>query len=190
MFFGRDSGLRPREAPTNMLVAMGLAAALCIGIGVAPGILYSLLPYAARFSPYTPHHVVSTLGLLAFTALGFFALLKQLDPKPVISLDTDWFYRKGARLFMRWLARPLTVLDDRVIGQAYELVVRGPVLGVARLLERIDSKVVDASVDRVGSGTLAWSTVLRKVQSGKVHHYALAIAVGTLALLVSEWLLR
>ena len=35
-FFAHDSGKRPGEAPPNMLVAMGIAAALCIGIGVYP----------------------------------------------------------------------------------------------------------------------------------------------------------
>ena len=44
-FFAHDSGIRTKEAPTSMLIAMGLAAALCIGIGVFPDMLYSLLPY-------------------------------------------------------------------------------------------------------------------------------------------------
>ena len=32
-FFAHDSGLRPKDAPINMLIAMGLAAALCLFIG-------------------------------------------------------------------------------------------------------------------------------------------------------------
>ena len=51
MFFGRDRGLRARE-PLNMLVAMGLAAAACIGIGVFPGLLYGYLPYPVDYAPY------------------------------------------------------------------------------------------------------------------------------------------
>jgi len=35
-FFAHDSGLRPKEAPTNMLIAMALAAILCIFIGTQP----------------------------------------------------------------------------------------------------------------------------------------------------------
>ena len=30
------------------------------------------------------------------TALGFFLPLSHLDPEPTISLDTDWFYRRGS----------------------------------------------------------------------------------------------
>src|SRR2546426_10538642 len=89
MFFGKDRGLRGQEPPVNMLVAMGLAAAACILIGIFPALLYSHLPYPVDFAPYTARHVLATLGLLSFTALGFFLLLHQLDPEPSISLDTD-----------------------------------------------------------------------------------------------------
>src|SRR4029077_15289290 len=40
MFFGNDSGIKGKEPPGNMLVAMGLAAIACIVIGVFPGLLY------------------------------------------------------------------------------------------------------------------------------------------------------
>jgi len=89
MFFGRDRGLRAEEPPRNMLVAMGLAAVACVVIGVVPVVLYSQLPYRVDYIPFTVRHVTATLGLLGFTALGFFLLLKQLDPEPVVSLDTD-----------------------------------------------------------------------------------------------------
>ncbi|NNH30690.1 Na(+)/H(+) antiporter subunit D, partial [Rhizobium sp. SEMIA 4085] len=45
MFFGKDQGLGAREPPGNMLVAMGMAAVLCIAIGVFPRPLYAMLPY-------------------------------------------------------------------------------------------------------------------------------------------------
>src|SRR5436309_2682275 len=90
-------GVRAHEPPWNMLVAMGGAAVACVLIGVLPAVLYSQLPFPVEYMPYTARHVTSTLGLLGFTALGFFLMLKQLDPEPVISLDTDWFYRRGAR---------------------------------------------------------------------------------------------
>jgi multicomponent Na+:H+ antiporter subunit D len=101
MFFGKDTGLRAKEPPLNMLFAMGVAAFLCIAIGVFPGALYSVLPYPVHFEPYTADHVTGALGLLMFTALGFFLLLKKLDPEPTVSVDTDWFYRKAGALFYR-----------------------------------------------------------------------------------------
>src|SRR4030066_879092 len=53
MFFGKDSGRRGQEPPRNMLVAMGLAAAACLLIGVFPGLLYQHLPNPVEFVPYT-----------------------------------------------------------------------------------------------------------------------------------------
>ena len=97
-FFAHDSGLRPKEAPLNMLIAMGIAAALCIGIGVFPGPLYMLLPYAVDFVPYTLGHVVTQLQLLIFSALAFTVLMRTgLYPPELRStnLDTDWFYRRA-----------------------------------------------------------------------------------------------
>src|SRR2546426_5471192 len=67
MFFGKDSGVRGKEPPRNMQVAMGLAAAACVLIGVFPDLLYRHLPHPVDYAPYTLHHVTSTLGILGFT---------------------------------------------------------------------------------------------------------------------------
>jgi len=101
-FFGHDSGMRPREAPVNMLLAMGITAFLCIFIGSFPGPLYSLLPYPVDYVPYTAPHVVGQTQLLFFSALAFsLLLLSGIYPgeQRCVNLDADWFYRKGARLF-------------------------------------------------------------------------------------------
>jgi multicomponent Na+:H+ antiporter subunit D len=102
MFFGHDSGLRPKEAPWNMLLAMGIAAAFCIGVGIFPQPLYNLLPFPVDYVPYTGDHVVGQLQLLMFGALAFVLLmLSGIYPAEIraVNLDTDWFYRKGGRLF-------------------------------------------------------------------------------------------
>jgi multicomponent Na+:H+ antiporter subunit D len=44
-FFAHDSGKRCDEAPGNMLAAMAIAAACCIGIGSLPWLFYQLLPF-------------------------------------------------------------------------------------------------------------------------------------------------
>ena len=97
-FFSHDSGKRPKEAPWNMLTAMGLAAFLCIALGIGYDFLYKLLPYESHYSPFTTGHVVTQLQLLLFAALAFVALMKtKLYPAEVDStnLDTDWVYRKA-----------------------------------------------------------------------------------------------
>lgn len=97
-FFAHDSGKRPEEAPREMLVAMGLLAALCVGIGVAPGLLYGLLPYPVHYAPYTADHVVSQMQLLMGSALAF-GVLQRIGAYPPelrsTVLDVDWVWRRG-----------------------------------------------------------------------------------------------
>lgn len=115
MFFGHDSGLRPKEAPWNMLTAMGIAAAFCIGIGVFPQPLYNILPFAVDYVPYTGDHVVGQLQLLMFGALAFALLmLSGIYPAEIrsINLDTDWFYRKGGKLFFTAADRTFNSLNQ------------------------------------------------------------------------------
>lgn len=97
-FFAHDSGKRVQEAPAHMLVAMGIAAFFCIGIGVYPQALYAMLPYDASYVPYTTSHVVTQLQLLFF-ALFAFALLMRFGLYPPefrsTNLDFDWVYRRA-----------------------------------------------------------------------------------------------
>ena len=183
MFFGKDSGRRSQEPPRNMLVAMGLAAVACVLIGVFPGLLYERLPNPVDFVPYTLQHVTSTLGMLGFTALGFFLLLKHLDPEPTISLDTDWFYRRGSAGVMELVQGPLARLEFGFVGEIYEFVIRRPVLGAANLFRKLDSFVVDSAIVGVGRSTQTLSQVLKTMVSGNAQHYGLIMAAGILILL-------
>ena len=85
-FFAHDSGLRPEEAPKHMLIAMSLAAALCIIIGSFPQLLYSHLPFAVNYTPFDVPHVVGQVQLLFFSALAFIwlQLKKYLSPRTQI----------------------------------------------------------------------------------------------------------
>ena len=96
-FFAHDSGLRVSDPPNNMLLAMLIAAVLCIGIGVYPAALYSLLPYDTGYNPYDATHVLAQTQLLFFSALAFVWLnLRGLYPPELHStnLDAEWFYRR------------------------------------------------------------------------------------------------
>ena len=97
-FFAAPRALRATDPPLNMRVAMAGAAALCVLFGVAPDLLYRLLPHPVTYAPYTGAHVLTTLQLLLGTALGFAWLLPKLGEEPTVTYDTDWFYRRGAAL--------------------------------------------------------------------------------------------
>ncbi len=116
-FFSHDSGIRTKEAPLNMLIAMGITAALCIYIGCFPGTLYSILPFPVDFHPYTVPHVMSQLQLLFFAILGVtLLLLSGIYPAEIraINVDADWLYRKGAVGFLWLLDNPLAWFGNQV----------------------------------------------------------------------------
>lgn len=96
-FFSHDSGLRPKEAPVHMQLAMGITAFVCIFIGVYPDTLYALLPYEVEYHPYTMAHVVGQLQLLCFALLAFAVLMRSgIHPPEIrtVNLDVDWIYRR------------------------------------------------------------------------------------------------
>jgi len=105
-FFSHDSGIRVPEAPRNMLIAMGLAAAICIFNGSYPWVLYSMLPFPVEYAPYTWAHILTQCQLLFFSALAFCWLkLTGLYPPelPGINIDAEWSYRKGLPVIVRWI---------------------------------------------------------------------------------------
>jgi multicomponent Na+:H+ antiporter subunit D len=93
VFFQKDSGLRPAEAPWNMAAAMVFFAVLCILFGVYPQPLYDLLPYPVDYDAYKPGKVLFYTQLLLFSGLAFFLLLPWMKRTNTISLDTDWIWR-------------------------------------------------------------------------------------------------
>ena len=144
-FFGHDSGLRPKEAPINMQLAMGFTAFLCIFIGVYPDPLYSLLPYEVVYKPYTMSHVIGQLQLLCFALLAFVVLMRTgIHPPEIraVNLDVDWIYRRliptlytaiSAKVFRSFLlleTMATTIIQITIKG-LYRL--HGPETGVSRM---------------------------------------------------------
>lgn len=149
-FFAEDSGIRTKEPPLNMLLAMGIAAFLCVAIAIFPGPLYEILPYPVDYVPYTAAHVVGQLQLLMFGALAFCLLiLSGYYPAEMraINLDTDWFYRKGASLVVSgvttlcsWVARICEKIFIRILPERLAELSRKPVSTLAVSYMRLSGK--------------------------------------------------
>jgi multicomponent Na+:H+ antiporter subunit D len=155
VFFQKDSGLRPADPPWNMQLAMVLFAALCIGIGVWPELLYSILPYKVEFVPYTGNHVVFQLQLLLFSGLAFFLMLGWLKRTLTITLDVDWLWRK---LGPGW-AKVLDRQADLIWRDIVRAITRGAtsVVTAARRYHGLDSALARAWP----TGNMAlWMTVM------------------------------
>ena len=157
-FFAHDSGIRVKEAPTNMLIAMGLAAAICVFNGSYPWVLYSLLPFPVDYAPYTADHVLTQSQLLFFSALAFCMLkLTGLYPPelPGVNLDAEWSYRWLLPRGVRGLVRAFSPLDQG--GRAAGLLaVHQVIAGVSR---QAGPQRALAHTDAVG-GMVTWVVVL------------------------------
>ncbi len=107
-FFAHDRGHRVAEAPLNMRVAMAIGAAICVGIGVAPGFLYEILPHSMDYAPYTIPHVINQLQLLLLAALAFTVLVRTgLYPPELrsVNVDADVLYRRVLPAGLRTVTR-------------------------------------------------------------------------------------
>ncbi|GAB4357358.1 MAG: Na(+)/H(+) antiporter subunit D [Gammaproteobacteria bacterium] len=113
-FFAHDSGIRTSDPPLNMLLAMTLAALLCVGIGSYPWLLYAQLPFPVEYEPFDGTHVLAQLQLLFFSAGAFVWLnLKGLYPPelPSVNLDAEWLYRRAAPRFLRRVLATTRAVD-------------------------------------------------------------------------------
>ena len=113
-FFAHDSGIRTREPPVNMLVAMGIGAAACLAIGIWPNLLYGMLPYTVDYEPYSYTHILTQIQLLCFAigAVVAFHLWKLYPAEiPSVNLDADWVYRRAAVKVTRWTGSVVSAVD-------------------------------------------------------------------------------
>jgi multicomponent Na+:H+ antiporter subunit D len=116
---------------------MGLAAALCLAIGLLPGRFYVLLPYRDEALLYlaqdlfSGEHILTQMQLLAFAVLAF-VVLRRLRLYPPerrgVILDVEWLWRKAGRLAGQAIVRQAgraTVAVERTTGLAVARVLGG-----------------------------------------------------------------
>ena len=185
-FGGKEkSDIECKDAPWNMTLGMAIAAFFCIVLGFKNGIfgyfgydwLYAMLPEVAEYHPYTSYHLSETFQLLGFTALGFYLLNKYLKPKPYVSLDLDWFYRKGARAFMWFAMKPVTAVNDfadnvwKNVGLAFTM-------ALAKMFSWFDKEGIDWVIDGSAKSVVDGGDQLRRLETGKIQQYiGVAVAI-------------
>ncbi|KAF5411006.1 MAG: Na(+)/H(+) antiporter subunit D [Euryarchaeota archaeon] len=174
-FFGKDAGIKAKDPPANMLIGMGIAAFLCILLGVYPSLLYNILPYpeaVADYAPYAAGHLVGTLQLLLFTYAGFLVLKKRLHPENSISLDTDWFYRKGSVIFVWIMNNPLArgtqwTIDATLAVKDFAVwFSKNPVEALGIVVDKVCIRVL-----RISEGATAGEESAEKVLDSRIQTY-------------------
>ena len=170
VFFAKDKGLRPGETNKSMLTAMGFLSFICIFLGVYPKPLYDILPYEMEYyHAYSISHVATQLQLLMFSALVFFLFLALLKRTDTIALDTDWFYRKGGRLFYRAMDKGLNAFN-RIVEQVF---VGEFLVGLAKFVRELPAKLLakicwpfwQSAFDAADKKTIT-ENLLKRAQSG------------------------
>lgn len=172
LFFGtnncsQDTWQKVGDPPGNMLSAMTIGATLCVLVGVAPRVVYGLLPYAVDYTPYTAYHLVETLQLLGFAALAFFLLKRYLEPVDRICVDIDWLYRKAGCGFL-WLVRRPLQWADTAWGEAYRVVGLHSLMTLSRFWSWFDWHAIDGVVDGLARSVRALGGRVRLLQSGQI----------------------
>ena len=170
IWFGKDSGVRAKDAPWNMNLAMGIAAFLCFFIGIYPDYLYKMLPFPVDYHPYTAYHLSETLQILGFTGLGFYLMVKTLKPEPKINLDLDWFYRKGAKVFMVFASRPV-LSSDNWVNDVYRRIGLRLTMALAKAISWFDWEGIDWTIDGSARGVIEGGNRVRSLMTGKIQHY-------------------
>jgi multicomponent Na+:H+ antiporter subunit D len=159
-FFAHDSGIRAKEAPRNMLLAMSIGAVLCVLIAVPPvtGWFYQLLPMEMDYQPYDTRHVVTQLQLLLFGALGFVTLVKSgvyPDEKRAVHIDAEVLYRKVGPWLVRTVGGAVARADAYVRASVLEFV--GAVL---RASDRAHGRVGPLARSWPAGSMVLWVAIL------------------------------
>lgn len=192
LFFGKnncseETWEKAADPTWNMIAAMVFGSALCIYVGSAPGVLYSMLPYAVHYDPFTAYHLAETVQLLGFAALIFFLLVKYMEPVDRLSLDLDWLYRKGG-LFFLWIAKNPLQWFDTAWSEVYRVVGLRSLMSTSKFWSWFDWNAIDGVVDGLARTVRGIGGRLRVLQFGQIQ-YSLFFAASFAAVILIAYIL-
>jgi NADH-quinone oxidoreductase subunit L len=164
---------KPHESPGTMtfpLIALAALAAIA-------GILKSPLEHWLETVLAHPHHFASSSS----TKLGLAAVATVSAISGILLARAIWLRGKKAR---QDSLEPETLKRAWYVDELYQKIVEAPGRALANFSAFVvDAKIIDGTVNGVGALVRAGGSRLRGVQSGFVRSYALAVAVGAVAIL-------
>jgi multicomponent Na+:H+ antiporter subunit D len=181
-----DSKIELKPIPGNMYVAMGIASALCLAMGVYPQMVYRILPYPVSYAPFEALKVLQAVLLLGFTGLGFYFMRNVMTPMTGRNLDFDALYRFVGNAFVAGFSRPLTALDDRW-SQLYRRAGLKTLMASARGAESFDRRDIDTVVDGTAAGVRSIGRVFRRIQTGRLQDYLAWMTVAAMLVFAAIW---
>ena len=170
---GGHGEFKPHESPGTMtfpLIALAVLAAVA-------GILKTPLEHWLETVLAHPHHFASSSS----TKLGLAAVATVSAVSGILLARAIWLRGKKAR---QDSLEPKTLQHAWYVDELYQKVIEAPSRALANFSAFVvDAKIIDGTVNGVGALVRAGGSRLRGIQSGFVRSYALAVAVGAVAIL-------
>lgn len=175
----RDKHAHPHESPFSMAMPLVVLAVLSVVGGWVgwPGLHEGqAFGYFVRFGEFEVVHanwfliIMSTL--LAVTGIGGAAMiyLKGAVSHEALAKKFAPFYKLSFNKFY--------------IDEIYLWIIHNIIDGLGKALWWFDIKIVDGIIDAVGMAAQGFGKILRRVQTGKLQHYALVLFAGLVILIL------
>ena len=167
------------EPSPTMTVPLMILAALAIITGYVgiPEFLASVLPGPS--GPAETHH--GSPEAMAIMVIALLAGIGGIAAAYMIYVGSPGLSK---RLAAQWPSAYGLSLNKWYMDELYDAWIVKPTTEAADILWRgVDVAVIDAAVNGVARVVTFWSGMLRLLQSGQVQHYALAMALGAVAIL-------
>jgi len=167
------------EPSPTMTVPLMILAALAIITGYVgiPEFLASVLPGPS--GPAETHH--GSPEAMAIMVIASLAGIGGIAAAYMIYVGSPGLSK---RLAAQWPSAYGLSLNKWYMDELYDASIVKPTTEAADILWRgVDVAVIDAAVNGVARVVTFWSGMLRLLQSGQVQHYALAMALGAVAIL-------
>ena len=167
-----------REPSPTITMPLIVLAVLAIVTGYL-GIPNFLAPVLPGPNPSSPSHQ-DAAGLVIMTLATIMSLSG-------IALAYVLYVRRPElpdRLAQQWSSLYLGSLHKWYVDELYDSWLVRPTVDAAHdLWQWVDVRVIDAAVNGVASSVGLWSHALRRIQSGEVQHYAMAMVLGAALIL-------
>ena len=165
------------EPSPTMTVPLVMLAILSIATGYfgIPNFISPVLPSPGGGEVH--HGGPATIIMLFASAMGIAGIVAAY----VVYVRSPMMPQ---RLAEKWKQAYALSFNKWYVDELYDRTIVKPTVDLANgLWRKVDVAVIDALVNGVASATVLWARSMRLVQSGEVQHYALAMALGAVAIL-------
>ena len=121
MFYSENQGAKiSNDIPGNAYAPLVIGAAVCLMLGIFPGLVIDKYPFAEVREVFTLSSILPAIGTLAAAGVAARLLNKALAPRLGLILDTDWIYRSIANLVITRGSHLLCALCS-ALGSAWKM---------------------------------------------------------------------